>query len=336
LEITVQIAGIAVMIGGALIWRSVWALLIGGVATTLSRMVLSHIWFADVRNHLCWDREARGEIIHFGKWIFIGTAIAFFAQQADRLLLGKLDSLSMLGVYSIALSVATIPSVVFGKLIGSVIFPIFADAHRRSSVTFEERVLQIRAATMPLVMCGILLLVFGASWFFRLLYSEDYQAAGWITPLASIGIWFAILNGTANKALLSAGQTRPLAMSGLVKAIISICGCLVGFQYAGLPGFILGVAAGELAQHLYDSIVLLKYGVNIIGQDCRYTLILGVLAGIGFTWIEVVELSISGSYGELLASIGSVALVAGVLVWGIIKIKPMLNINASIGASSTR
>ena len=37
------------------------------------------------------------EIIGFGKWIFLGTAFFFFASQADRLILGKLVTFTVLG-----------------------------------------------------------------------------------------------------------------------------------------------------------------------------------------------------------------------------------------------
>ena len=83
---------------------SVWAIVGGQLVSTSFRLCLSHISSVTpgIRNSFAWDRESVSNIIHFGKWIMVGTAFFFFASQADRLVLGRLISLTLLGIYGLA------------------------------------------------------------------------------------------------------------------------------------------------------------------------------------------------------------------------------------------
>jgi O-antigen/teichoic acid export membrane protein len=65
-------------------------------------MVGSHWLIPGYSNRFAWDRQAVGEILSFGKWMFVATAITFLNEQADRLILAKLLSFKILGVYTIA------------------------------------------------------------------------------------------------------------------------------------------------------------------------------------------------------------------------------------------
>ena len=78
------------------------------------RSVLSHHQrlVPGTRNRFCWDASCVTEIIRFGKWIFLATAFWFFALNADKLILGRLVSLSVLGVYGIAFQMSDVPRAV--------------------------------------------------------------------------------------------------------------------------------------------------------------------------------------------------------------------------------
>ena len=111
LDITARILGRLVTAGCALIHPSVWALVIGLAFTAVYRLVLSFYrrLIPGIRNSFCWDRDSVHSLVHFGKWILLSTAFGFFASQADRLILGRLITFSLLGVYSIAYTVSDIP-----------------------------------------------------------------------------------------------------------------------------------------------------------------------------------------------------------------------------------
>jgi O-antigen/teichoic acid export membrane protein len=101
IEFSTQIVAMIVTITCAYYWRNVWALVVGNLMSLLFKLALSHSPLVPgIRNHFQWDRTALKDILHFGKWIFLGTAFFFFASQADKLFLGRYVSLALLGIRS--------------------------------------------------------------------------------------------------------------------------------------------------------------------------------------------------------------------------------------------
>ncbi|MFW6033005.1 MAG: oligosaccharide flippase family protein, partial [Phycisphaeraceae bacterium] len=102
LETAAQTVNIGVAIALAAVFHTVWALVVGGLVGMGMRLALSHLWLPGIRNRFHWEPEAARKLYHFGKWIFGSTMLTFAAMYADRIILGKLLGMSLLGVYSIA------------------------------------------------------------------------------------------------------------------------------------------------------------------------------------------------------------------------------------------
>ncbi len=97
-DLVSQALGLLAMIGWALLYRNIWALVIGGNVSTLARLVLSHTYLRGVRNRFVWDKECARALLSFGRWIFFSTLLTFAVSQSDRLLFGKLLPMDQLRV----------------------------------------------------------------------------------------------------------------------------------------------------------------------------------------------------------------------------------------------
>ena len=86
----------------ALVIPSVWALIIGLVLGTLCSTVLTYTVFDSPRPRLAWDDRHAREIIAFGKWIFLSTAIYFSAISFDRFYFAGVLPLALAGIYGVA------------------------------------------------------------------------------------------------------------------------------------------------------------------------------------------------------------------------------------------
>lgn len=128
LNLAGQVTGAAVMIGWALFWPSVWALVAGNVASAVVILACTHLMLPGIRNRFHWDKAAASEMMRFGRWIFVSTLLTFLALQADRLVFGKLITLHELGVYSVAAMMASLPTSVLMRLGGTVVFPAYSRA----------------------------------------------------------------------------------------------------------------------------------------------------------------------------------------------------------------
>ncbi len=278
LELVSQTVGLIVMIGWAWYQPTVWALVAGSIASALVVAVSSHRILVGAGNRFDWEPESVHDLFHFGKWILISTLVMFCAMQADRLMLGKLISLDRLGIYSVAVAIATLPNLLLGMLAGAVLYPLLARHGRESSASMIE---PLRAARSVLLSIGWLLIlgvIAVGPTFFHVIYDQRYAGAGEIARWLAIAVWFFVLSTTAERALPAIGDPRGLATFNLVKLLATVPLVLAGFYLADLPGFVLGMAGGAAVAHGWLLWRLRRHGLSLLRQDGLFTLSLTIVA----------------------------------------------------------
>lgn len=274
IELASQFVGAITMIVWALFDRSVWALVAGGVANSFAKMVLSHVALPGPWNRLRLEPRARGELLKFGKWVFVSTLITFFVLQIDRLVLGKLITAGELGVYGIAISIASLPTLVAGMIASSVAYPMLATQQREDPGALAATTHAVRRNMLPVCLLALVAVALASPAFFHVLYDEPYYEAAWIAPALTVPFWFSMLTVASDRTLLAVGDARTLAVSNAVGLVFKALGCFVGFHYGGLLGFILGLTAGTFAAHVVVQIALDRIGIPIWRGDIRCTLAL--------------------------------------------------------------
>lgn len=279
IDLLAQVCAIAVMLSLALVYRSVWALVAGGVASALIRMLLSHLVLSGIRNRFRWDAEAVSEIVHFGKWIFLSTTVTFLALRFDILLLGSLLSVDLLGVYSVAGLLAVLPQQLVARLMMFVLFPALSAAARASREQFSARLRRARSVLLPASLFIVLGIALLAPAFFRYLYDERYHGAGWMARLLMIAVWFQLLHTIAARVMLAIGDSRSLAISNVLRLAFTATCCLVGFNLAELTGFILGAGAGAFMGYAVLVVAMLGHRLKVGREDLAYSAV-GLLCGV--------------------------------------------------------
>ncbi len=279
IELASQIVGAVAMVVWALIDRSVWALVAGGIANSLCKMVLSHVALPGRVNRWRFDPRARRELLTFGKWVFVSTLITFFVLQIDRLVLGKLIPSGELGVYGIAMSIASLPTLVAGMIASSVAYPLLATQSRDDPGALAATTHSVRRYVLPVGLFALVAVALASPAFFHLLYDKPYHEAAWIAPALTVPFWFSMLTIASDRTLLAIGDARTLAISNAVGLAFKVLGCFLGFHFGGLLGFILGLTLGTLAAHVVVEIALDRIGIPIWSGDVKCTLALigGVL-----------------------------------------------------------
>ena len=309
-----QTAAVVTMLTWALVSPNVWALVAGTLVQAFVIMVWSHLKLPGERNRFGFEREAAGELFRFGRWIFVSTLIAFFAMQIDRLLLGGHVSEAELGVYGQAVAIVNLPQFLGGVLTGTVIFPLLATYARAEPEALKARFLSQRRTLLLAALLTSLAVVFFAPAFFGLLYKEEFHDAGWMAPLSMVASWFFLLSVTSDRALLAKGSPRALAVANLVSFLGKLGGGTIGFQQAGIAGFILGLSLGTLAGHVVVQVSLAQHDLAIHVQDLKYTVV-ALAAGLAvFGLGRALDVS-SFRPGPLLAYAGIGAVVCAPLAW---------------------
>ncbi len=118
-----RIATFTVTIGMALAFRSHWALVAGIVSGKVLSVALSY------RLHPYRPRltlAAHRELLHFSKWIFCSNLIQFLHGRSTDFILGRTIGTQGLGVYNIAVELASLPSTELIAPLNRAVYPAYA------------------------------------------------------------------------------------------------------------------------------------------------------------------------------------------------------------------
>jgi len=284
IEFSTQIVALVVTVVWAYYYPSVWALVGGNMASNLYRLALSHAsrFVPGIRNHFLWDRESLKDILHFGKWIFLGTAFYFFASQADRLILGKCVSLTVLGVYGIAFALSDIPRSVIGAFSQKVGYPFIAKIVHLPMEEFRSQYLRYRKYTL---LTGAVLLTLMVVWGNVLvlkLYKPSYAEAAWMVRILAVGLWHTLLYQTTSPVLFSLGKSKYNAVGNAVYCVTVLAAIPIAFHYYGLLGAVIAVATGDFPLYLVFLFGAQREGVRPLKQDLQLTAAFLAILGFGF------------------------------------------------------
>lgn len=277
-ELGVQVISLTVMIVWAWFSPTIWALIIAGLVADLVRLVWSHRLIPGSRNRFAWDREAADAIFSFGRWVFVSTALTFLATQADRLILGKLFSFEMLGVYGIAYMLAEMPRQLTLVISGKVIFPTVARLTHLPRETLRAKILQKRRLVLGVLALGLTVLLSFGDILILSLYDQRYVQAAWMLPILALGIWPNVLFQTlGGPFLLAVGKPIYAAYGNFLRLLIISIGLPLGFSLKGIVGVVIVVAFAELP--LYGALTygLWREEMTAVAQDIMATALFLVL-----------------------------------------------------------
>lgn len=277
-----QLLSTIVMIIAAWIYPSVWSLVIGSIVGSLFKTIGSFLLFPGHRHEILLESEAKKEIISFGRWIFLSSIVMFLAEQSDRLILGKLVPLEILGVYSIAYVLASLPQKLMKQMSSKIIFPLVSKQAHIPRAELRKKLNRQRWK-----LHGILILVFVAMAGFgdiiiRLLYDNRYEQAAWMMPVLALGSWFSALFFIADPCILGLGKPFYTAQSRALRLLVVTLGLVVGFQMAGILGALVVIACGDLPAYFTIQYALHKEGIGCFREDFTSTIVLVLIIGLVF------------------------------------------------------
>ncbi|HZM01359.1 MAG TPA: oligosaccharide flippase family protein [Planctomycetota bacterium] len=276
-----QAIGLLTIVVWALVVPTPWALVAGGIAGSLAELVLSHTTLPGIRNRLQLDREALGQMLRFGRWIFLSTALTFLVMQSDKLVFGKLVDPATLGLYGFGVAITSAPLLLLGRIESAVFLPVFSRAHNAGDdlqAVFDR----VRRPWMILAGWVFAGLSGGGQAVVDLLWDERYSGAGWITQLLSLAAWFGVLEMTNGAALLARGQAKWLAALNAGKLLGMVVLIPVGYGLGGFRGAVLGLVASEVLRYLLSALALRRQRLRGWPLDLRLTLWTLVTAWLGW------------------------------------------------------
>lgn len=284
-KVAMAVVSQAASILGMVLWAradpTANALIFGGMVAAVVATALSHLILPGPRLRVRVDRDSMRELLHFGRWIFLSTAMTFVGMQGDRLFLGYALSLDALGLYFVASRVPEVFNDLHGSVATSVVFPAWVEVGRTNATELPEKLRRSRAMLDGLGGSGLALVVTGLPALFRLLYDSRYQSAAPLAQLLCLPCLILMLRSTATSAVLALGDSRALSRANFVLLIARLPLCVAGFAVAGVTGIVIGSAVGTYASMLPMYSSLRERDCSVIGADLRVIARTAVLAVAG-------------------------------------------------------
>jgi len=279
LELLTSFAQFAATAIWALIHPDIWALVGGRIIGDIVAIIASYYVAPSARPRFMFDREAVKYFMQFGRWILLSTALAFFALQSDRLILGKLVSWQMLGIYGIAYTLSDMPRQVIMQLSRRVGNPFIARYSGLPRAEFRTALIGYRRYVLVLGALALTLVISTGDLFITHVYDHRYHQAAWMVVILACGLWHTLMAATIAPVLLAIQKVyyHTLAMA-FYCLMLFIC-LPLGFHLFGIFGAVAAVAISDLPVYIVGSIAIVREKMSLVRQDVYMTLLfLGMLS----------------------------------------------------------
>lgn len=246
LALVAQAITIVVTVTLAWILQSVWALAIGTLVGGSVNILLIYIFMTGVRDRLCFEWAAMRDLIGFGVFVLISSAATFIVNNGDRAVLGKFIEIDLLGIYAIAMTLATLPLLVARNLANRIVFPLYSRRPPQDSAQNRKNLSRARILLgFALFAASLVLIVIGDP-LVRFMYDARYDLAGGITVLVAMGILPMLMIMNYDPVLLSNGRSDLHAALTVANGLLRLGALYFGISQFGVVGAALAPAVSSL------------------------------------------------------------------------------------------
>ncbi len=251
------LAGTVVTIAAAYWLRSVWALVIGQIATVSINVGLSYLLVGG-RPRFGFDWRVARDLLAYGKFITGSSIILFIANEVDSATVGKLLGAEQLGYYAMAMTIATMVTANLSKAASSIMMPAYSKlqtdipALRNAYLrTLSLVMLVVLPTTLGLITVAepLVRVAFGERWMPTVVPLQILAAFGFVRALVSF-------NGYLFEGMGLPGVPFKL---GLLRVAVILPLLLPMIHKFGLAGAAVTVAAGVACQWLFGLYYLRKH-----------------------------------------------------------------------------
>lgn len=288
IDLSTQVGSIMVML--VLVWidHTIWALVVGGLSSSIIRNVIVYYIVPGEPNKWQWEREAVREVFHFGKWIFLASIVGFLFNNGDRLLLGGLITAQELGVYTVAFFLVSSVSHMVSRLVGNVAFPSLSEAGR-------ERPNELRQVYYHFRLLFDLVLLFFAGffyltgeWIIHTLYDGRYHEAGRIMEVLAV-LLVAVRYNLADQCFMVLGKPKYMTYLIAVRTATMFVLLPWAYRHYQMMGAIWAIVLSYFVSIPITFYFKYKLHLLHIGRELYTLPMLGVGAFVGWIFLKVVS-----------------------------------------------
>lgn len=204
------------------------------------------------------------EALHFTLPILPGSLAFLFVSLSDRVILERYISLDQLGIFSVAITLATVLNIVIQALYKTFEPVLFKEYFNEN---FQETNLKLYKVYLLAIFIG----AFGASIFskefFIIATSGVFREGYKLVPLFIVSVVIAGINTYLNILMIANKKQKLVSLISIISAVISVILNLIFIPYYGCYGAIIASAASFLFSNIifqYHTVIAKKYIITQI------------------------------------------------------------------------
>jgi O-antigen/teichoic acid export membrane protein len=282
IELISQVSGVIVMVIFALFSRSIWALVLGSLCSSLVRCLIVNFIIKEFRNQFAINKGYAREILHFGKWIFLSSIIGFLAMNGDKILLGGLITTEELGVYNIAAFMVGAASTIVSRLLGGVAYPALSETVRDKPYDLQRVYYRFRIPFDAGIMFLAGFLFMSGNAIINVLYDARYIEAGWMLSVLGLSL-IALRYNLADQSYMAMGKPKLMTTLTLIRTTALFVLLPLGFQRFGLHGAIWAIVISYFSS--FPMAIYYKKSHDLLDVKKELIMLPLVLVGIGFGFL---------------------------------------------------
>jgi teichuronic acid exporter len=253
-EFISALAGSGVTLSLALNGFGVWSLVWGSMAIIMSRTIGLNIISAYLHFPILSIR-GMAKAITFGGYVTISRVLWFFYTQADIFIIGKLLGKEMLGFYSVAMNLSSLPMEKVSGIINQVAFPAFSSIQTESQKVRANFLKGVRVMSF---------LAFPVLWgmssvapeLVAVLLGDKWKLAVVPFQLLSLVIPIRMVSSLISSATLGLGRPDIDFFNLLLASVVIPMGILIGVHW--------GLFGVSLAWVILYPLVFLRYLSRVV------------------------------------------------------------------------
>ena len=191
------------------------------------------------------DPKIRHEVLRFGRWIFLSSALTVVATRGDSAMLGRMLGPAMLGLYNLATNIADLPETLGFRIVNSVVYPTLSRTYNEAPSTFRQVFYRLRFYFDAATHTALGGLAAMSAFVIDLLYDDRYQGASVILAVFAVRASIGVVVAPWESAFFARGQTHFGFRRALISSIALLIAMPLGFHWFGWQGVVWGTVVAR-------------------------------------------------------------------------------------------
>jgi O-antigen/teichoic acid export membrane protein len=252
------------------------ALVIGTLANSLVHTGGSYLIPHPHRDRFGIEPRAKQEIFSFGRWIFLASAVTFFAGRGDQFVLGRLLGAANLGLYNLALVLAEAPEMLGNRVIAGVLYPFYARIHQQRPEQLASAYYRSRLLFDSILHTALGGLYALSPLIIELLYDARYQGAYRMLQVLSLRTAFGLMAVPCETCLTARGSSVYGFRRNAFVAVSVLVLLPIGHWLYGVEGVLWATALSRIAALVALWPAARAHGILRLSRELLVPLFLGL------------------------------------------------------------